>query len=88
MTWLTITNPKAAIGLALAGGLLMLAALPYEVAAQSKPERQGKLVFAGSATYPPFQWLDQHHRAKGFVIDLQESMARRAEIEAEHRLME
>ncbi|MGR2737466.1 putative bifunctional diguanylate cyclase/phosphodiesterase [Billgrantia sp. Q4P2] len=81
-------SAKAAAGLALAGGLLMLAALPNEVAGQSELERQGKLVFAGSATYPPFQWLDQHHQAKGFVIDLQESMASRAGIEAEHRLME
>ncbi len=55
---------------------------------QAEPELQGTVVFAGSATYPPFQWLDHQGQTKGFVIDLQESMSQRGGVDVEHRLME
>lgn len=72
----------------LAGGLLLQGLLPNIAAGQAEPERQDRIVFSGSATYPPFQWLDPQGRAKGFVIDLQESMARLGGLDVEHRLME
>lgn len=76
-----------ACSLVLTGGLLIQGLLPSIAAGQAEPERQGTVVFAGSATYPPFQWLDQQGQAKGFVIDLQESMAQRGGLDVEHRLM-
>ncbi|MCE8014815.1 EAL domain-containing protein [Halomonas sp. MCCC 1A17488] len=82
-----LANAEANIALALAAGLLMLVFPLRDTMGQSEPEHD-QLVFAGSATYPPFQWLDRHGQAKGFVIDLQESMAHHAGIDAEHRLME
>lgn len=81
-------SPGKACRLFLTGGLLMQGLLPLIAAGQAESELQDKVVFAGSATYPPFQWLDQEGQAKGFVIDLQESMAQRGGMEIEHRLME
>ncbi|MDI5935169.1 putative bifunctional diguanylate cyclase/phosphodiesterase [Halomonas kalidii] len=72
----------------LTGGLLIHGLLPSIAAGQVEPEPRTKVIFAGSATYPPFQWLDQQGQAKGFVIDLQESMAHHGGLDVEHRLME
>jgi EAL domain-containing protein (putative c-di-GMP-specific phosphodiesterase class I)/ABC-type amino acid transport substrate-binding protein/GGDEF domain-containing protein len=52
------------------------------------PSNEKEIVFAGSATYRPFQWIDKEGRPKGFVIDLQESLARQGDRLVEHRLME
>jgi EAL domain-containing protein (putative c-di-GMP-specific phosphodiesterase class I)/ABC-type amino acid transport substrate-binding protein len=54
--------------------------------AQTGSDHQTKIVFAGSADYPPFEWLDTKGRAKGFVIDLQECMGRHGGRAVEHRL--
>jgi len=55
--------------------------------AETGSDRQTTIVFAGSADYPPFEWLDAKGRAKGFVIDLQESMGRHGGRPVEHRLV-
>ncbi|NIC04343.1 EAL domain-containing protein [Billgrantia bachuensis] len=54
---------------------------------QVETSEPAKVVFVGSATYRPFQWVPQDGQAKGFVIDLQDSLAQQGNRVAEHRLM-
>lgn len=65
--------------------------LPSVAASESRKYDEGDVpdpvIFAGSASYPPFQWLDQDGRAHGFLIDLQEAIASAGGRAAEHRLM-
>jgi c-di-GMP phosphodiesterase len=44
------------------------------------------LVFGGDAAYPPFEWIDRGGTPRGFDIDLQQAIARRGGVNAEHRL--
>lgn len=50
-------------------------------------QAEEKIVFGGSAYYPPFEWLDEEDRARGFLIDLKETIAERGGREPVHRLM-
>jgi EAL domain-containing protein (putative c-di-GMP-specific phosphodiesterase class I)/ABC-type amino acid transport substrate-binding protein len=70
----------------IAATLLLSGILSDRSFAQTDSDRQTKIVFAGSADYPPFEWLDAKGRAKGFIIDLQESMGRHGGRTVEHRL--
>lgn len=54
---------------------------------QADPVFEGHVVFSGSATYPPHQWLDEDGEAQGFVVDLENMLARRGGTEAEHLLV-
>ncbi len=59
------------------------------LAQTSPPSAQGipdPLVFAGSHSYPPFQWLDDSGKPQGFLIDMQNAIARQQGLDAEHRL--
>ncbi|MDL0433980.1 EAL domain-containing protein [Marinobacter sp. TBZ242] len=70
----------------LAAGLFLAGLLPKSSLGNLHPDRSADLVFAGSSTYAPFQWLDAQGQARGFVIDLQDSMAQLGGVKAEHRL--
>ncbi|NIC07155.1 putative bifunctional diguanylate cyclase/phosphodiesterase [Billgrantia bachuensis] len=72
--------------LMLAAGLFLVGLLPKSALGNLHPDRSEDIVFAGSATYAPFQWLDAQGQAKGFVIDLQDAMAQQGGVTAEHRL--
>ena len=68
-----------------------LVPLPVQADPPIPPPLEGlpdRLVFAGSAEYPPFQWLDSSNEPRGFVIDLQTAIAHQGGLEVEHRLME
>lgn len=73
--------------LALATGLLLVGVYPDGVAGHLHPDRDEKIIFSGSSTYTPFQWLDPQGQARGFIIDLQERMAQQGSMAVEHRLM-
>lgn len=66
--------------------LVLAGSLPMSALGYLHPDRSDDLVFAGSSTYPPFQWLDDRGQARGFVIDLQDGMAQLGGVKAEHRL--
>lgn len=74
--------------LMLAAGLFFAGFLPKIALGNLHPDWNDDLIFTGSSTYAPFQWLDAKGQARGFVIDLQDSMAQRGKIEAEHRLLQ
>lgn len=68
----------------LAAGLgVMLLATP--ISASSQADEQ--IVFGGSAYYPPFEWLDDEDRPRGFLVDLKETIAERGGRRPVHRLM-
>lgn len=46
------------------------------------------IVFGGSARYPPFEWKDREGQAHGFLIELEDAIARQGGRRAEHRLLE
>jgi len=77
---------------ALTLGMVLVLVLPAPLLAQLPPPPPANLpdplVFAGSNDYPPFQWLDENGTPQGFVVDLQNAIARQHGLQARHRLME
>jgi predicted signal transduction protein with EAL and GGDEF domain/ABC-type amino acid transport substrate-binding protein len=49
-------------------------------------EETDTVVFGGSAYYPPFEWLDDDGRPRGFLIDLKDAIAERGGRRPVHRL--
>ena len=60
--------------------------LPAKASAEATPRWKEKIVFSGSSTYAPLQWVDDRGRARGFIIDLQERMGRHGGVAVEQRL--
>ncbi|MFC4975153.1 EAL domain-containing protein [Halomonas beimenensis] len=48
---------------------------------------EGNVVFAGSATYPPHQWLGEDDEPHGFVVELENQLAEQGGTQAEHLLL-
>lgn len=85
------TQGNGIAGAVMACLVLVAVAMPSsaQLSAQIPPPPQAApdtLVFAGSENYPPFQWLDDNGEPRGFLIDLQNAIARQQDLEAEHRL--
>ncbi|QTP59525.1 EAL domain-containing protein [Billgrantia antri] len=68
--------------------LLLAAILLINISSACASIIEDKVIFVGSATYPPFQWIDKEGEEKGFIIDLQEILAEAGGLSAEHRLMD
>lgn len=49
--------------------------------------KQNKITFGGSQNYPPFEWLDDQGQATGFLIEIEDSLARSGKVNAIHRQM-
>lgn len=68
-----------------AGLVTMLLATP--TAGISQADNDKTIVFGGSAYYPPFEWLDEDGRPRGFLVDLKATIAERGGRRPVHRLM-
>ncbi len=72
------------MGVAASLGAALLAS---PVAGHGQAEIDETIVFGGSAYYPPFEWLDEHGRPRGFLVDLKDAIAERGGRRPVHRLM-
>lgn len=70
-------------------GLLFCGAYSAHAAtAETAPRlNQTTIIFAGSKNYPPFEWLDEQGQPKGFLIDLENALARSGKTGIVHRQM-
>lgn len=51
------------------------------------PVFEDTILFTGSATYPPHQWLDEDGEPQGFVVELENQLAEHGGTQAEHLLL-
>lgn len=67
------------------GGTLGAMLFVMPITGFSQAEEQ--VVFGGSAYYPPFEWLDEDGRPRGFLVELEKTIAERGGRRPVHRLM-
>lgn len=66
---------------------IFLVALPHAIPGGTD-DSDAPLVFGGSASYPPFEWLDEQGRPRGFLIDVKMAIAERGGRRVTHELGE
>lgn len=79
------------MGVTLRATILLLSFGPVFASTPASPSdiqlQQGPLIFGGSKNYPPFEWLDEQGQPRGFLIDLEDAIARSGRIGVVHRQM-
>ena len=54
-------------------------------AGEPELENRKEIIFGGSKNYAPFEWISSDGNLQGFLIDLEDSLARKAGLQAVHR---